>query len=518
MAKIIPTDVVRTYKDIHTWVGIISGVALFVAFYAGAITMFEEPLQRWASRPAEIAAPPSLAQTPELVAKTIAARPEAAKEHQIILATGPEQPARMTWHVEGPGGHDDVVHYASSLGPDGALQVIRREPAAVAEFVDVLHQQVGLPFPHEVSMPIMGAVSLLYAIALVSGVIVLLPSLVKDLFILRTGKNLKRMWLDVHNVLGVFSLPFHVVMALTAVVFAFHDQFYDAQEAAFRGDVRAASAPAKPRPETGPLPPEQIVRLLAEQAPGITPTMLSYAERGGTLTLRVAGTDPRHGLRAPTTGLAGVDPYTGEIIARDYLPGHQDGWSATLTSFFALHFGNFGGDAVRWGYVLLGLSGAFLFYSGNLLWIESRRRRERKAGAVVQSRSVRMMGSLSVGVALGSIAGISLTVAATKWLPQGIDLAAWHSGIYYAVFLGAIGWAFARGAARASVELLALSAFTTLLIPISSLAGGWNHAGTTLLVDVVALCGAVIFAAMAWMTRRRARLGPADSVWSAVRV
>src|SRR3546814_4664147 len=57
-----------------------------------------------------------------------------------------------------------------------------------------------------------------------SGVICLLPSLVKDLFALRFGKNLKRMWLDLHNVLGIFSLPFHIVMALTAVVFAFHDQ------------------------------------------------------------------------------------------------------------------------------------------------------------------------------------------------------------------------------------------------------------------------------------------------------
>ncbi|MFT8445527.1 PepSY domain-containing protein, partial [Acetobacter orientalis] len=44
-------DLVQMYRDVHSWVGIIAGLFLFVAFYAGAITMFEEPLQQWASPP-----------------------------------------------------------------------------------------------------------------------------------------------------------------------------------------------------------------------------------------------------------------------------------------------------------------------------------------------------------------------------------------------------------------------------------------------------------------------------------
>jgi hypothetical protein len=40
------TDVIKTYKDVHSWVVIIAGLAQFVAFYAGAITMFEGPLNR----------------------------------------------------------------------------------------------------------------------------------------------------------------------------------------------------------------------------------------------------------------------------------------------------------------------------------------------------------------------------------------------------------------------------------------------------------------------------------------
>ena len=50
----IRADILRMYKDIHSWVGITAGLALFVAFYAGAITMFESPLQNWATRPVPV--------------------------------------------------------------------------------------------------------------------------------------------------------------------------------------------------------------------------------------------------------------------------------------------------------------------------------------------------------------------------------------------------------------------------------------------------------------------------------
>ncbi|MGM3151265.1 PepSY domain-containing protein, partial [Escherichia coli] len=73
------------------------------------------------------------------------------------------------------------------------MEQLRKAP--VAQLVDTLHQFVGLPFPDAVSRPIMGIIALMYAVALISGVIVLLPTLVKDFFAVRVGKNIKRMWL-----------------------------------------------------------------------------------------------------------------------------------------------------------------------------------------------------------------------------------------------------------------------------------------------------------------------------------
>ena len=523
-------DVIRMYRDIHSWVGIISGLALFIAFYAGAITMFEAPLQRWASPPSQFGESTPLARTEELVDKVLRQYPEAAKSYQIVLNSGPEQPGRLTWNgqVLGEDDHSEPTVYYADLMQDGSLKVSAQGPSPVAQLVDDLHRQVGLPFAHEISNPIMGVVSLLYCIALVSGIIVLIPTLVKDLFAFRIGKNLKRMWLDLHNLLGLFSLPFHIVMALTAVVFAFHDQFYDALDTFVLGEPSRFTQMPIPEPgphRTAPLSPGQIVARLGEQVPGFRVTLLNYrAGPDNRLGLRVQGQDSRYGARSTAGGIAEVNPYTGEILANDYLPGQQNAWGATVTGFFALHFGSFGGGVIRWSYFFLGLAGAFLFYTGNLLWLESKRKKRRKRdqeAAVAQASSARILGALTIGVPLGCVAGISLTIAAAKWLPYWVDNPAlWHSAIYYVVFLAAIAWALIRGVATAAVELLLAAALMTLMIPVTSLlsllnAGlGWNHHDYSLTVDLVALAGVLALILLSFKTAARIKRAPEDSIWS----
>ena len=518
----IRTDIIRTYKDVHGWVGICSGIALFIAFYAGSLTMFEGVIQRWASPPPALAAAPSLDRSPELIAKVVAANPEVAQAFDIHLDIGPEQPARMSWEV-GADGHDPGSIFYASLDDKGALQVAEQGPSQVAQLIDVLHQQVGLPLPHEIAMPIMGAIALLYAVALVSGLIILLPSLIKDLFAVRIGKNIKRMWLDVHNVLGLFSLPFHIIMALSSVVFAFHDQFYMAQEAVAPPPARAMSqgGPAGDTAEARTaLSPAQIVARLKQQAPDFRPTTLSFQKSDRGESVRITGRDTRYPMRGATFGVAVADPYTGKLKSSDYLPGVQSTGFAVLSSFFALHFGNYGGPLVQWSYFLLGLGGAFLFYTGNLLWVESRRKRERKAGPVLQSRSTQILAGLTVGSSLGCMAGISVSLAAAKVLPSlGGATMGWHQLLYYLTFLAFTAWAVIGGAARTSATLMRAAAVACLLVPFASALAivgiGWNHGGATWGVDMTAIAGAVLLLYLAPRASRRAAAAPTDSVWNA---
>ena len=522
----ISSSVVRTYRQVHSWIGISCGLALFIAFYAGAITMFEDTVRQWAAPPSPLPAPVALAETPGLLARVMEAHPEVARHYRVHLETGPDTPARVSWLAEAVDDDDHSsipVAYGAALDGTGELVTARVDMAPVAQFIDVLHQQVGLPFPHEWAMPVTGFVALAYTVALVAGLITLLPSLVKDLFAMRVGSNLKRMWLDVHNALGVFSLPFHLVMALTTIVFAFHDQFYDLQNR-FVYDGRLAEQWAQDRPErpepppdAALLPPDLLIERIAEQAPGFNPVSVEYRSApDGSVSARLQGHDPRYAMRGPTFGLASIDPYSGRLLDTSYLPGHQQGWPAVITSFFTLHFGSFGGSPVRWGYFLLGLAGAVVFYTGNLIWLESHRRRARGDSRPTQNRSSFLLAAFSVGGALGCVAGISITLSAARWLPDLVeDPAIWHRYLFYLIFLGAMAWAALRGPARGSVELLWFSAAATLLIPVSSLLVPEAHPGGSALgVDLVAIAGAAILGKSALATRRRVRTGPVDSVWS----
>ncbi|MFT8464127.1 PepSY-associated TM helix domain-containing protein [Acetobacter persici] len=500
-------DFVQLYRDVHSWVGIIAGLFLFVAFYAGAVNMFEEPLQSWASAPVALPPPVSLERTPELLQKALSAHPEARTDYTIAVTPEDAQRGRLTW--DGSGGqvhHAPTQVMAAGLDAEGNLVVVPKMPSDAARFVDILHQQVGLPLPHTPAMILMGVVALLYAIALVSGVIAYLPALVKTLFAVRLGQSVRKRWLDLHNLLGLFSLPFHLVMAISSVVFAFHGQIFALEHLLFPGPVAGQHGGMQggrhgggPGPRPGPgggrdaqsaasvtsaagvsapvvsglphvlppvLAPTDILALVTRQAPGFVPEVLNYMQLGhGKDVVRVFGYDARYPTRGPTGGFMVLNSRTGAVQSGEYMPGHQPAKFAILTSFFALHFGSFGGAPVRWGYVMLGLAGAFLFYTGNQLWIVSRRRRERQSGDVVETRGTRLLAALTTGCTTGCVAGISAVFCAVPVLPFGGTYGA-VSAVYYSVFCLFVGAAFCLPGQRGIRLLLGAAGGVTACVPL----------------------------------------------------
>ncbi|CAB3629192.1 PepSY-associated TM helix domain-containing protein [Achromobacter aegrifaciens] len=530
-------DYIRVYKSVHTWTGILTGMALFIAFYAGALTVFKEPLTRWATPPAAVA-PVPLEDAPDLIARTLQARPDVAKGFSIHLQDAEHVPARMSWEVRDgqADDHDEssIRHHVAYLDARGELRLEEAAPSGLMPFIDVLHRVVGLPVDSDPNRWFMGIVASLYAIALVSGVIVLLPSLVKDFFALRVGKNLKRMWLDAHNVVGIVSLPFHIVMALSSVVFAFHDGIYDLQDKLmYEGKLESVfqrsggGAPAgEVRNPADMLTPAELLAQARALAPGFEPYGLQYQQVASPRAIvRVWGKDDSAVSPRARGGFVALDPYSGKVLNRDYLPGGQDAPNLWVSSFFALHMASFGGAAVQWLYFLLGLAGAWLFYSGNLLWIETRRKRaNRQTGEIpVQRLDTRLMASATVGVCLGCVCGISLMMVASKGLSGHVgDLNAWLRALYYMAFFASLAWAFLRGGAAAGVHLLWVAAALTLAIPAASLVGGlfpasglWAHtSAAALAVDATALAAGLGFAWMAKASARRIGRGDADSVWA----
>jgi uncharacterized iron-regulated membrane protein len=508
----------RSFTSVHSWMGLVAGFALFVAFYAGAITVFHHELQQWATPPSVEAAPATLADAQRLLDGVLARHAE-ARDHVGMTFPGYElaeptaywQDRYGIWLFATP---DDL---AGSPNPPGA---------PLPELVNELHYTLGIP---RVGTWLMGVVSLLYGVALVSGFVIHLPRLAKDLFALRPGRNLKRFWQDAHNVIGVLSLPFHLMFAVTGAVLclllvamlALNPLIYEGKlMAASTAAMNTAPTVAKAG-TTAPLAPlaawhARSIAVAREHGDAaFEPGYLKLSHAGDAhAVVEITGDSPR----ALGGGSVALDAVSGAVLATQ-LPGSRDANHATLAAAYALHFADYGGIAVRWLYFLLGLGGAFLFYSGNLLWIESRRKRRQAE----QGRAQLAMARATVGICIGVCVAISAAFVAAQVLPMlGANVEAGQRWACFASWALCVSWAARRAPVKAARELLWLAAIVTALVPLAHgiASGGWlwrsaatGH-GALFAIDAGALAMAFGFASLARAVTRRARRDQPNSVWA----
>lgn len=178
--------------------------------------------------------------------------------------------------------------------------------------------------------------------------------------------------------------------------------------------------------------------------------------------------------------------------------------------------------SLRWLYFLLGLAGAFLFYSGNLLYIETRRKRRQAE----QPMKVRAMATATVGVCIGSCFAISVTFFGNLVGPLlGAQPESIVQPVCFTAFATAVIWTFWRRPAKAAVDLLWATALVSVAVGVLDLAIHGDRLMRTLAegrfavlgVDLVAIAMGVGFAWLGIATRKRAVEGDPCSVWSSRR-
>ncbi|GBR43904.1 PepSY-associated TM helix domain-containing protein [Neokomagataea thailandica] len=485
-------EVVALYRRVHSWVGILVSLFLFIGFYAGTLTQFEEPLQNWAASSKGLPAPVPLSRLGELRDKALSENPKARAGFTLYLSPEGAHPSSMSWVLQqdrdrGPG----LTVYAG-LDAQGHVVLAQRVPPQGARFLNMLHQRIGLPLNRAWGRPVMGIVAFLYAMALVSGVVVMLPSVVRAMFNMRLGQGARRAWFDLHTVLGVFSLPFHIMIAVTALGFALVEPLGMAERMLFVPVAKSVSSAEKhvlsehdvrAKPETGLLEPAVLVDDMKREAPSFTPKEFDYFKKDGGFRVKAVGPDATTVTRTAQGGVALLDPYDGRLISVKDVPYRQSAQFLAATAIGGFHFGRFGGWAGHVGMALMSAVGSFLFYSGNALWLASRRRRERAAGYHEDRVGTRLLSALSTGVMFGCMAGVSAVLIAMLLVPHA-EYYAVCERVFYAVFFGCLLLASSMGGIRAAPWLMRLVAGITLLLPLVDSWRHWQQGG----VETFAVC------------------------------
>jgi len=509
---------IRTFQTVHTWTGLLAGFALFVAFYAGALTVFHDDIAAW-QNPPWLAAADAKASNDALIERLLSHHPDARADFGIVLPRDSSHAAYAYWEAK------DGSRFATA----SQVEAPRTDAAEneLADFVYALHDSLGLPV---IGLYLMGIVSVIYGLALLSGILIHLPQLVKDLFAMRVGRNLKRLWQDAHNAIGVISLPFHVIFAVTGALFClFGITLAALNTVAFDGKLFDAFGKATNTTPTvtvsgtsaSMLSTEALIERARAEAlkSGVTTFepdymhFVHYGDRNAVAEVR--------GLSQHTLGSYGtvaMSAHDGTVLAT-YVGNRYSLNGISYAALFGLHFGSFGGRTVQWLYFILGLAGAFLFYSGNLLYIESRRKRRHAD----QPRKTLVMARATVGVCLGTCLAISGAFVAT-WIAvrMGVDAGMPQRAACYGIFLAACAYACLRPIAKATIELLWATAALTIamaLVDLAANASAMTHEWSPLAwrvigVDLTGIAIGVVFALFARAATRRAHSGDANSVWA----
>ncbi len=92
------SSTLRVFLKVHTWVGLVAGLVLFIAFYAGAITVFTHQLQQWQRHDARAQPTQTMALGQPLIDAVLRAHPAAADGFRLVLPSAGEPRLMLEWH------------------------------------------------------------------------------------------------------------------------------------------------------------------------------------------------------------------------------------------------------------------------------------------------------------------------------------------------------------------------------------------------------------------------------------
>ena len=356
---------------LHSWAGIVTGLLMFIVCFSGAVVVFKNEIDLWAN--------PSLAQLPrsehpaslDAVMVQLQTRYPGATVETIALPDA-VNPSYFAFIRErgAPASTRTKVALRSDTGT-----VVGPVDSQLGQYLRMLH--VFLFFGPRWIVGFLGAAMLL----LIATGIVIHRKILAELFTQRWGRSFRVVMSDLHKSAGIWGLGFHILIAATGAWMGLAPLFEQGYQYITTPAAMAAAKPARKAEASEPVPMQSLDALYAtaqQAVPGLEARYVSL-RRWGTGTAEVGFTG---NLRDHLASTARVDIHAATGVAKKVHDPRTAGfWSLVNSLMEPLHFGDFGGLALKWLYFFLGMTPAFLSISGTLIWLDARQQRRREAEA-----------------------------------------------------------------------------------------------------------------------------------------
>lgn len=429
----LPPDFVRAMLAGHSALGLAFAALIYVVCITGTISVFVQELQRWQQPDG-----PLVPQTPapEAIAAAVRAGYEQARAdnaaHDLFVLGPQRSPQRLQVSY-----HDHDTGVEGHWLADAEGRLVARVSDSWSDFITHLHMNLHLPRAWGLYLVGLTGVALLSS--LVSGLLSH-PRIFKDAFALRWGGSRRLQEADLHNRLGVWGLPFHIVVTVTGALLGLSTLIvgvlalaaYDGDsEKAFGtlfGPRAGADKSAAPVPDVAPMIRQvQVTRPDAE----VSSVFVEHVGSAGQV-VQLGMHEPGKIAFSETYYFSGDGSPLADPTKAQAGPGR---W--ILGAIQPLHFGWFGGMPVKILYGVLGLALTVVTHSGVVIWLARRRDKGRPAPKWEKVWAV---------VGWSQPLAFATTAAAALFVAEGFLVEAYLATIAAA---SALAWLSSDGAATA---------------------------------------------------------------------
>ncbi|KAA0682491.1 PepSY domain-containing protein [Roseomonas genomospecies 6] len=454
-------------SDLHTWVGLLLGWVLYAMFLTGTVSYFKDELSQWMrpELPAQSGVPDQ-ARVAQRVADELGAIALGSPQWSLRLPDARNNSVYAFWRTAG-GTPGQRAFGEGNFDPETGRTVSSRGTLG-GDFFYRFHFQFHY-MPVVWGRWIAGVAAMFMLVAIVSGVITHKKIFV-DFFTFRWGKG-QRSWLDAHNALSVFGLPFHAMITYTGLVTLMALYMPWGEQAAIKtpaesqqlsAELSAFIQPGKPSGEKAPLASVEAMVRQAQERWGRDNVGRVTATHPGDAASRVAVSRGDGGRVSMSPQYLEFEGATGKLLAV-----HEGVGAAAETRgvLYALHLGRFSDSVTRWLYFLVSLAGTAMVGTGLVMWTV--KRRQKLPDPARPYFGFHVVERLNIA----GIAGLSVAMTGFLWanrlLPATLaDRANWEIHAFFIVWGLTLAHAVLRPAKRAWVEQLWLGAALLALLPV----------------------------------------------------
>ncbi|MEN2507260.1 PepSY-associated TM helix domain-containing protein [Stutzerimonas stutzeri] len=361
------TTTIRRWSFVHTWTSLICTLFLLMLAITGLPLIFHHELEHLLGEAPELREMP--ANTPHLDLQQLVSAAERHRPDEVVQYFG--------WEADEPNGVVAITAATAGTEPNSSYTFMLdartgeavEMPAAnggLMMFFLRMHVDMFAGLPGKLFLAFMG---IMFTVAIISGVVLYAPFMRRLEFAqVRHDRSSRTRWLDLHNLIGVVTLSWALVVGITGVVSACADLLIEAWRAESLATMLEPYQDAPPL--TTRAPASDLLKIATQAAPGMQPDFIAFpgtrfsSEHHYSVFMNGSSHLTSH-LYTPVL----IDAQTLEVTAVGGRPWYMDALGLSQP----LHFGDYGGRPMQILWAILDVLTIIVLGSGLYLWWVRRR-------------------------------------------------------------------------------------------------------------------------------------------------